>query len=391
MDALYLIKLGEIGLKEGNRAAFQAALKHDIKRRLSGIKTVLEVRDGRYYLVVDPTHAPLVEYVLSRTPGVNGWARAERADKDMSAFAAIGVALMKAKAQNGAKTFKVEARRSDKGFPLDSYGIARELGAVVLESVPSLRVDVHRPDAVLHIEVREKAYLYTDGEPGPRGLPVGSGGTGLLLLSGGIDSPVAGWRMLKRGLALEALYFNAYPYTSREAWDKVRDLATVLARHSGGMVFHTAPFTDVQLAIKTGAPSDRSTLYLRACMMMAADMLAKRRSLNSLVTGESLGQVASQTAENMRFTESYTDMAVLRPLAGTDKEDTVLEAKALGSFDISILPYEDCCVLFSPKHPVLKARFDEEKAAFDALNLRPLVQAAVDAVETVALPFSFPA
>ena len=220
-------------------------------------------------------------------------------------------------------------------------------------------------------------------------MPVGSGGRGLLLLSGGIDSPVAGYRMLSRGLALESLYFHAHPYTSKEAWDKVHDLAVNVGTFEGGMTFHTAPFTDVQLKIKKDAQPEKTTLYLRACMMLAADRLASRRGLNSIVTGESLGQVASQTAENMRFTASFTDLPVLRPLVGTDKEDTVKTARAIGTYDISILPYEDCCVLFSPKHPVLKAHFEQEREAFMALGFDALIAEAVDKVETVHLPFTF--
>ncbi len=390
MDALYLIKIGEIGLKDGNQSEFVAALKRDIKRRMYGIHSVLESKDSRYYLTVDEAYAEHAELVLSRTPGINGWARALRCEKTMDAIAATGVALMREKFEAGAKSFKVEARRSDKSFPLQSYDIARELGGAVFTALSGIRVDVNGPDAVLYVEIREKAYLYTDGEPGVRGLPVGSGGKGLLLLSGGIDSPVAGRRLLSRGLALESLYFHSYPYTSKEAWEKVRDLATVLASFAGGMILHTAPFTDVQLKIKKDAPADRATLYLRACMMMAADMLARKRGLNCIVTGESLGQVASQTAENMRFTGSYTNFPIMRPLSGTDKEDTVREARAMGSYETSILPYEDCCVLFSPKHPVLKAKFEQEKAAFDALDFQGIVAAAVDSAETLELRYPGP-
>ena len=389
MDALYLIKIGEIRLKEGNRAEFESRLKRDIKRRLSSFHSELSNREGRYYLKVAEKNAAEAEFVLSRTPGVNGWARAVKVAKSMDAMRTAALEAMSPLVARGASSFKVEARRSDKGFPLDSYGIARELGGTILARYPGLRVDVHNPDATVYVEVREKTYLYTDGSCGMRGLPIGSGGTGLLLLSGGIDSPVAGYKMLGRGLALESLYFHAYPYTSQEAWEKVRDLAANLATFSGGMTLHTAGFTDVQLKIKKDALPEKATLYLRACMMMAADMVARKRGLNAIVSGESLGQVASQTAENMRFTGSYTDYAILRPLVGTDKEDTIRLARAIGTYEISILPYEDCCVLFSPKHPVLKARFDEEKAAFDALGFRDVVAASVEKMESLDLPFSF--
>jgi len=389
MEALYLIKIGEIRLKDGNRAEFENRLKRDVKRRLSSFHSEISSREGRYYLKVDEENAAQAEFALSRTPGINGWARAAKMPKDMVRIRAAAIAAMEPLVARGAASFKVEARRSDKGFPFDSYGIARELGGTILERFPSVHVDVHNPDATIFVEVREKAYVYTDGTPGLRGLPIGSGGKGLLLLSGGIDSPVAGYRMLSRGLALESLYFHAYPYTSQEAWDKVRDLAANLATFSGGMTLHTAPFTEVQLKIKKDALPEKATLYLRSCMMMAADMVARSRVLNAIVSGESLGQVASQTAENMRFTGSYTDFPILRPLVGTDKEDTIRTARAIGTYEISILPYEDCCVLFSPKHPVLKAKFDEEREAFDALGFRDVVAEAVSRVETLDLPFTF--
>jgi thiamine biosynthesis protein ThiI len=239
------------------------------------------------------------------------------------------------------------------------------------------------------VEIRDKAYIFADGCTGVRGLPVGSAGWGLLLLSGGIDSPVAGYRMLARGMALESLHFNAYPYTSNEAWEKVRDLAINLGTYSGGMTLHTARFTETQLKIKKDAPAHKTTLYLRACMMLAADMLARRRGLKALVTGESLSQVASQTAENLRFSGSFTDFPILRPLVGTDKEDTIKMARAIGTYELSILPYDDCCVLFSPKHPLLKARFEEERAAFKSFGFEPLVAEAIDRVETLTLPFTF--
>jgi tRNA uracil 4-sulfurtransferase len=389
MDTMYLIKTGEIKLKEGNKDLFESILKVDIKRRLSGLHSVLHAREGRYYLLISSQHAEKAEYVLSRMPGINAWADAYRVPKDMPRIEKAAYIALEPSLASGAKSFKVEARRSDKSFPLDSYAIARNLGGSILERFPQLQVDVHAPDTTVNVEIREKAYVYCDGNVGVRGLPVGSGGKGLLLLSGGIDSPVAGFRMLCRGLALESLHFTSYPYTSREAWEKVRDLATILATYSGGMTLHTVNLTDIQLRIKKDAVPEKSTLYLRACMMIAADHLARKRSLKAIVTGESLGQVASQTAENMRFTGSFTDFPVLRPLVGTDKEETITIARSLGTYGISILPYDDCCVLFSSKHPVLKAEFEAERHAFERLGLREAVVESIENVETTYLPFSF--
>ncbi|HOX92043.1 MAG TPA: tRNA 4-thiouridine(8) synthase ThiI, partial [Spirochaetales bacterium] len=226
-----------------------------------------------------------------------------------------------------------------------------------------------------------------DGSYGVRGLPVGSTGRGLLLLSGGIDSPVAGYRMLSRGLALEALHFSSYPYTSQEAWNKVKMLAGVLAGYSGGMSLHTVSLTEFQQKLRKDAPQDRSTLYLRAGMVQAADALIRKRGLNSMVSGESLGQVASQTAENMRFTGSFTNYPILRPLVGSDKEDIIRTARSIGSYEISIQPYEDCCVLFSPRHPVLKAHFEADRERYLQLGLSDLIQEAVNKAETTDIPF----
>ena len=389
MKALFLIKLGEIQLKDGNRNEFIERLKRDLKKRLTGITNVLETRQGRFYLSVDETDADKAAFIIARTPGVNGWAKAIRARKDMESIHIAALANMAAAMKHGGRSFKVESRRADKSYPLESYDISREVGGRILAEWPELRVDVKNPETVIYVEIREHAYVYNDGEAGIRGLPVGSGGRGLLLLSGGIDSPVAGYRMLSRGLALESLYFHAYPYTSKEAWEKVRALAKVLATFAGGMIMHTIQFAETQLKIKKDAPADRSTLYLRACMMLAADMLATKRGLGSIVTGESLGQVASQTAENMRFTQSWTSYPVFRPLIGTDKEDTIRCARKIGSYEISILPYADCCMLFSPKHPLIKAMFEEERVAFEKLGLVEQISAAVAATETLHLPFDF--
>lgn len=389
MQVLYLIKVGEIQLKDGNRTEFSNRLKFDIKHRLSGFKTEIGSREGRFYLKIDESAAEKAEFVLSHTPGINGWARSYKVPKTMADVAAVAVELASRQVAAGARTFKIEARRSDKSFYLESYDIAREIGGAVLSGVPSLSVDVHNPDLVINVEIRDQAYVFAPGGTGIRGLPVGSGGRGLLMLSGGIDSPVAGYRMLHRGLAQESIHFTAYPHTSREAWEKVYALASVLSSWSGGMILHTVPFANVQTLIRLKAREEKSTLYLRACMMMAADMCAKNSRLNSIITGESLGQVASQTAENMRFTQSFTDLPVLRPLVGTDKEDTIREARRIGSYDISIQPYDDCCVLFSSKHPLLKAVYEREREEFLSCGFDSAVAEAVSRTETVSIPFAF--
>jgi thiamine biosynthesis protein ThiI len=381
MESLYLVKTGEIILKLGNRAEFESALKRDLKRRFDSIRSRIDIQPGRYFIRVDERDAEIAERILSSTPGINGWSKALSVEKNLDAVFAAAVEVAGDLAQKGKKTFKVESRRSDKTFPMDSQTLSREAGGRILDAVQGLSVDVHRPDFVVDIEIRDKAYVHADGGQGVRGLPIGTGGRGFLLLSGGIDSPVAGYRMACRGLRLECVYFHAYPYTSKEAHEKVRSLARILARYSGDTHLFTVPFTEVQLELKRLARPDATTLYMRACMMAIADRLALKHKAKCLITGESLGQVASQTAENMRFTESYATLPVFRPLIGTDKEETIRIARAIGTYETSILPYEDCCVLFSPKHPILKADFGPERESFAALQLDSKLREALEGIE----------
>jgi tRNA uracil 4-sulfurtransferase len=383
MEVLYLIKPGELTLKSGNRREFEDRLRANIKRQLEGTKCQVLHKGGRFYVAGDADPA-LIEDVLGRTPGLAGFARATAVERSVEALlpAAVEAARAVIAAGRGLK-FKVETRREYKEFPLDSYAVSYAVGDELLRALPELTVDVHHPDWVLNVEVRDRIYLYALNIPGQRGLPTHSSGKGLLLLSGGIDSPVAGYMMAKRGLKLEALYFHAYPYTSDEAKQKVVDLARIVGRYCLGMKLHVVPFTEVQVRIKAKAREDERTLLMRACMMRIADRLAEKIGANCIITGESLGQVASQTAENIRFTGSFTDMAVLRPLIGIDKEDTVATAERIGTYPVSILPYEDCCVLFSPKHPVLKAKFEAEKESFLALDIENLLKEALERAETI--------
>lgn len=387
MEAFYLVKIGEILLKLGNRKEFEDRLRSQLNKRLSSFPHKVEVYPGRFFVSVPEEHAAAAEFVLARTPGINGYARAHKVEKTVDAVMAAAIEVARARLTEGKRSFKAESRRSDKSFPLGSFELSAAIGARVLDAFPEAKVDIHHPEFTINVEIRERAYVFADPEPGLRGLPVGSGGKGLLLLSGGIDSPVAGYQMARRGLAIEALYFHAYPYTSKEAQDKVIALAGILAGYTGGMTLWTVPFTEVQLRIKKLAREDLTTVMMRAAMMRVAQLLAERIGANCLVTGESLGQVASQTAENLRFTGSFTNFPVLRPLIGTDKEETIALARKIGSYETSILPYEDCCVLFSPKHPLLRAQLDRERAAYAALELEGPLVAALDGAERRDIPF----
>jgi tRNA uracil 4-sulfurtransferase len=392
MDVLYLVKIGEILLKLGNRKEFENRLRAQLGRRLAavGIERRVEVFPGRYFVIVPEEKARQAEYIMARTPGVNGFARAFKTEKTIEAVMAAALEVARARVAEGKRSFKAESRRSDKSFPMGSFELSAEIGSRVLDAFPGTRVDLREPEFTINAEIRERAYIYTDPEPGLRGLPTGSGGKGLLLLSGGIDSPVAGYMMARRGLDLDSLYFHAYPYTSQEARDKVVSLARVLASYTGGMALWIAPFTEVQLKIKKDAREDLTTLMMRTAMMEVAHALAARIRANCVVTGESLGQVASQTAENLRLTQSATDLPVLRPLVGMDKEDTIRMAKRMGSYEISILPYEDCCVLFSPEHPMLKAKLERERAAYDALGLGELLRDCLERAERLNIGVSIP-
>jgi thiamine biosynthesis protein ThiI len=284
-------------------------------------------------------------------------------------------------AAGGGTAYKIKVRRSDKTFSLDSYETARELGSRLGKRFPSLKARMKDPDWVLHLEIRDRVYCYAFSEEGEKGLPVGVTGKGILLLSGGIDSPVAGYMMAKRGLRLDAVYFHSYPYTSRQAQEKVEALAGILAARLGRMDLYVVPFTDIQVKIREKAPAEETTLHSRASMMKIAASLAFRKKANSLVTGESLGQVASQTAESLRFTASVTTLPVLRPLIGLNKEAIIAAARKIGTYEMSILPYEDCCAMFSPRHPLIKPRFETIRRAYEALALDNDLETALEKAE----------
>ncbi len=387
MESFFLIKPGEILLKQDNQGEFTGRLVRQLKSRLGNIACRLEESPGRFFLTVDKAYESRARFVLEHCPGLNGFTIAVKCQKTVESILDAAILVAGKAFSDGSRSFKVETRRSDKSFRLGSYEMSALAGEKILDTQPGFKVDVHKPDVVINIEIRERAYVYGPTEPGPRGLPSGSGGKGLLLLSGGIDSPVAGYMMARRGLALEAMYFHTYPYTSDEAKQKVIDLAIRIASWSGGIKLWVIPFTAVQMKIKQDAQAEASTIMLRSAMMEAAHSLAHRIHATSIITGESLGQVASQTAENMRITQAWTTLPVLRPLVGTDKEETVALAREIGTYETSILPYEDCCVLFSPRHPLLKPDFNEQKSAYEKLELTELVKASLESAERISIGY----
>lgn len=373
----FLGKVGELILKGSNIRDFEKLLIANTRAYLGDAKANIKEFGGRLYIDCEDADGERVAWALDHLLGITGWAEARVCEKNIDAIKAAVVEEAKIAVAKGAKSFKIEAKRSDKSFALDSYGICREAAAPVFDS-HMMTVDVHHPDCVITVEVRERCFVYGNSHKGRRGLPVGCSGKGLLLLSGGLDSPVAGYRMMRRGMKIECCYFHSYPYTSEQAQQKVETLARILAGY--GIVTHLniIPFTDVQMRIKERAPQAFTTLMLRLCMMKCANMLATRIGADCIVTGESLGQVASQTIQNLAVTESFAEKPLLRPLVGMDKEEIIATAEEIGTYETSILPYEDCCVLFSPRHPILRAEVEASREIYTSLEVDAMIQEAFD-------------
>lgn len=376
---LYLIKEGEISLKGGNRNLFEKRLRQNIKDKLGRYGMSLGKQKGRIYLTIsEECPDEVVEKALATTFGITGFARAYEVEKDMEKIKAKCREILPLSSfSSGTGSFKVDARREDKGFALSSYEISLSLAELVHSLYPDLTVDLKNPDHILHVEVRKEVYLYTTNQKGPGGLPVQTAGRGMLLLSGGIDSPVAAISMAKRGMKLDCIYFHAYPYTSELALEKVKKLASLIAPYLGGTRLYVVPFTDGQLRIKKLAYEDETTLMFRASMMQTAEKLCKYKKASAIVTGEALSQVASQTLEAMSFTDSMTDLLVLRPLVGMDKEEIIRIAKEIGTYETSILPYEDCCVIFSPKHPITRPVKEVVRRHFEELGMTEEIDKAI--------------
>jgi thiamine biosynthesis protein ThiI len=375
--AVYLLKPGELTLKGGNRAGFENILKRNLRAMLQGTGAWINSTEGRFFVHCSGEKEARTEEVLGRLLGISGWAKTRTCEKRVDSVLAACVAEGRRLYEGGSRTFKLEARRTDKAFPLDSYGIRCEGGSAILEALPGFRVDVRQPQSIITVEIRERAYVYGTSHEGRKGLPVGTAGRGLLLLSGGIDSPVAGYMMASRGMGIDGVYFHAYPYTSEEARRKVLRLAEILGGYTLGMRLYTIGFTPVEMQIKAGAPKAWATVLLRMAMMECAERLARRLGLKCLITGESLSQVASQTIENITCTESRIRLPVLRPLIGMDKDQIIKTAGAIGTYETSILPYEDCCVLFSPPHPILRGNPQEADALYEQLRLGALIEEAL--------------
>jgi len=372
MDEVLLIKMGELALKGLNRRAFEDQLVRNLKRQLSPLGDwQFSVSQSTLQAVPHSEGIAMDEAFIcaERVFGIAGLSRAARVGKSMGEILAKAPEYFR-ETLSYVDTFKCEAKRSDKRFPLNSPEICAEVGGALLDAFPHLRVDVREPQATIYIEIRDQyAFLHADQQKGAGGLPVGTAGDAVLLISGGIDSPVAAWQMARRGLRLTAVHFASPPYTSARAEEKVHKLLSRVACWAGRIRLFVVPFTEIQEQIKDKCPEDLFTLVMRRVMMRCAEIVARRESCGALITGESLGQVASQTMQALACTDAVVHMPVFRPLIGTDKDEVVTLARKIGTFETSILPYEDCCTVFVPKHPRTKPKPEMLERAEAALEL----------------------
>lgn len=379
-----LIKDGELSLKGLNRRQFEDKMVATIRRRLKNLgKVTVERAQSTIYIKPQDEDFDFAEALdrMGRIFGIAAFSRACVCEKTMEDILAKAPVYLADTLRN-IKTFKVEAKRADKAFPLKSPEICREVGGALLRAFPHLRVDVHNPDEVITVEVRDYAAYIRGGQiKGAGGLPVGTAGRAQVLISGGIDSPVAAYTMAKRGLVLNAIHFASPPYTSIRAEQKVRDLLGRVARYSGVIKLAIVPFTEIQEEIGKHCPEDYFTLIMRRMMMRIACRVSEADGCLGLVTGESLGQVASQTLPAIAATDEVCTMPVLRPLIGMDKEEIIAISKKIDAFEISILPYEDCCTVFTPKHPHTKPKPGQCEEAEKNLDIEPLIERAIAGIE----------
>ncbi len=389
MERLILVKYGEIHLKGLNRPYFKRLLIERLLEALAGFRCQVRETQGRIFVSgFAPEEEAEVAQRCANTFGVVGVCPATKVDKQLEAIARQAIeAVENSKLRSAIQpaTFKIQARREDKSFPLNSLELAKEIGGRVLEATSSLSVDVHHPALVIGIEIRDAAYVYDHVIKGVGGMPVGASGKGLVLLSGGIDSPVALYLMAKRGMKMSAVHFMSPPHTGQAAQQKVEDLAAQLSKYCHSIDLHLVHFTQIQERLYAECKPDLLTILMRRSMMRIAMALAKREGDLALVTGESLGQVASQTAEAIVVTDAVADMPVFRPLIGLDKTEIIQYAQHIGTFDISIRPGEDCCTVFVPKHPSTKPSMETVLKEEQKLPLAEMIQQAVDQIQTLTI------
>ncbi|MGM9587463.1 MAG: tRNA uracil 4-sulfurtransferase ThiI [Candidatus Limivicinus sp.] len=388
MNDIILLKLGEIVLKGLNRKSFEQKLMSNVRRRLEPIgKFRVYCLQSTVYVEAEEDGADMdtAFEALKKVFGVIKLSRAAACEKDKDAIAALAIEYLREDMER-VRSFKVESKRSDKSFPMTSIELSQYVGGLLAEAYPNVQVDVHEPELTVHLEVRDlAAYVHATPVPGAGGMPVGSNGVAVTLLSGGIDSPVSTYMIAKRGVRLIPVHFFSFPYTSQQAKDKVVDLGRQLTEYCGRMTLEVVPFTHIQEEIRDKCPEEYFTLIMRRFMMRIAKRIADANGAKAVVTGENLGQVASQTMEAMASTQAVIDMPVLQPLIGMDKEEIVTLARKIGTFETSILPYEDCCTVFTPRHPRTHPKLKDVEAAESALDMDALVDEAVKGIERIRL------
>lgn len=387
MEKVILVRYEEIFLKRSNRNVFENRLIKNIKQRLENLGNIrVTCSQSRIYIEIPDEDFDLVEAVerLKKVFGIASLSIVHKVPTDYEIIKTSAVSMVAdLLSRYNYKTFKVESKRADKSFPMNSPQISADLGAHILRNFPRLKVDVHNPDFVFYIEVRESTYLYSEIIPAAKGLPTGTGGRATLLLSGGIDSPVAGWMIAKRGVEVDAVYFHSPPYTSDRAREKVIRLSEILSEWTMGMRLYVVPFTEIQMAIHQKCPQEYLTIIMRRYMMKIAERIARNDGSLALITGEAIGQVASQTMESLLVTNSAVSLPVYRPLIGMDKNEVVNIARHIGTYETSILPYEDCCTLFVARHPATRPSLEKTLDYESVLDEEQLITKALEQVETI--------
>lgn len=388
MNDIILLKLGEIVLKGLNRKSFEQKLMSNVRRRLEPLgKFRVYCLQSTVYVEAQEDGADMdaAFAALQKVFGVINLSRAAACEKDKDAIARLAIEYLREDMER-VKSFKVESKRSDKSFPMTSIELSQYVGGLLAEAYPNVRVDVREPELTVHLEVRDlAAYVHAAPVPGAGGMPVGSNGVAVTLLSGGIDSPVSTYMIAKRGVRLIPVHFFSFPYTSQQAKEKVIELGRRLTEYCGRMTLEVVPFTHIQEEIRDKCPEEYFTLIMRRFMMRIAGRIAEANGGKAIVTGENLGQVASQTMEAMAATQAVIDMPVLQPLIGMDKEEIVRLSRKIGTFETSILPYEDCCTVFTPRHPRTHPKRKDVEAAEAALDVGALVDEAVAGIERIRL------
>ena len=388
-EKIFIVRCGEVALKGMNKPYFERVLVERIRKNLKNINgNKLSRKEGLIFVRVPPesdTNEVIAE--ISKVFGVSSVSPALEVESDLDLIGPKAVDFMNYMIKNeGVKTFKVEAKRADKNFPIKSPEIAARVGAYVLKGCKVLKVDVHNPDCHLFVDLRvDKTYIYSKKINGLGGLPLGTNGRGMVLLSGGIDSPVAAWMMAKRGMVIDAVHFHSYPYTSPRAQQKVEELAEIISSYCGKINMTVINLLPIQEEIVSNCPEDETTILVRRFMMRIAEKIALKQNDLMLITGENLGQVASQTAEALVVTDQSVELPVMRPLIGMDKVEIMDMARKIGTYEKSIEPYEDCCTVFLPKHPVTKPKLEKILNSESKLDVDRLVEMAVNSAEHVEI------